>query len=162
VYQETTAEALVETIDADTDTRFDVVCLLEVVEHASDVPSLLQAAAALLKPSGLLFVSTLNRTVSSHVLAIIGAEYVMGYLPVGTHNWNQFRSPDEIAQLVWQEGQLVPVVARSGGGGMGQHTPMGMVLTEPPVGGRWKWKLDPTDTSVNWIGAYRKASVAAV
>jgi 2-polyprenyl-6-hydroxyphenyl methylase/3-demethylubiquinone-9 3-methyltransferase len=124
---------------------FDVVCLLEVLEHVYHVDSILQAAASLLKPNGVLFVSTLNRTWKSHALAIVGAEYVMGYLPVGTHDWNKFKSPREIEQHVRRAG-LTPLEIS------------GMVLTQPPppLGTRWSWKLHPNDIDVNWIGAYQR------
>jgi 2-polyprenyl-6-hydroxyphenyl methylase / 3-demethylubiquinone-9 3-methyltransferase len=91
-YEATTAEAL-----AATDARFDVVLTMEVVEHVADVVAFLQAAARLLKPNGLLFVATLNRTPASYVKAIIGAEYVLRWLPVGTHDWKKFCKPHEVA-----------------------------------------------------------------
>jgi ubiquinone biosynthesis O-methyltransferase len=120
------------------------------VEHATDVPSLLAAASSLVKPGGLLFISTINKTVKSHMLAIIGAEYIMGYLPIGTHDWNQFLSPRQVQEIITKQGGLVcvePVV--------GSVT--GMVLASPPWPGRcWNWKLDPNDTDVNWIGTYRR------
>ncbi len=75
---------------------FDVVLALEVVEHVSDVPAFMKRAAASLAPGGLLFVSTINRTLKSFVFAILGAEYVLRVLPRGTHNWKLFVSPTEI------------------------------------------------------------------
>jgi 2-polyprenyl-6-hydroxyphenyl methylase/3-demethylubiquinone-9 3-methyltransferase len=122
---------------------YDVICLLEVIEHVTDVPAILNAARSLLKPdTGRLFVSTMNRTAKSKLIAIIGAEYVMRYLPPGTHDWNQFRSPAEVQDLATNAGlNLVDV--------------QGMVITSPPFGGKWSWKLDPHDVDVNWIGTYR-------
>ncbi|CAB9513749.1 biosynthesis O-methyltransferase [Seminavis robusta] len=137
-------EELAATEDDNHPLLFDVVCLLEVLEHASDVASLVQAASSLVKPdTGLLFVSTMNRTWKSHLLTIVGAEYIMGYVPRGTHDWNQYLAPQEVAQTM-------------DGFGMEQVHVSGMVLTKPPLCGQWDWKLDGNDTDVNWIGAYRR------
>lgn len=77
--------------------RFDVVLALEVVEHVSNVPSFLGAAAALVAPRGMLFVSTIDRTFKSYVVAIIGAEYLLRVLPRGTHQWSFFVRPEELS-----------------------------------------------------------------
>ena len=76
--------------------RFDVVLALEVVEHVSDVPAFLTASAALLAPSGMLFVSTIDRTFKSFAVAIVGAEYLLRVLPRGTHQWSMFVRPEEL------------------------------------------------------------------
>jgi 2-polyprenyl-6-hydroxyphenyl methylase/3-demethylubiquinone-9 3-methyltransferase len=79
---------------------FDIVLSLEVVEHVASVPVFLSALASLVAPNGLLVIGTLNRTMLSYVKAIIGAEYVLGWLPRGTHDWRRFVRPDELdAQL---------------------------------------------------------------
>ncbi len=91
-YRCTTAEALVRT-----DIRFDAVVSLEVVEHVADVPTYLSAIYSLLKPGGCVILSTLNRTAQSYLTAIIGAEYIARLLPRGTHDWNKFLTPDELA-----------------------------------------------------------------
>jgi 2-polyprenyl-6-hydroxyphenyl methylase / 3-demethylubiquinone-9 3-methyltransferase len=75
---------------------FDVVLNMEVVEHVADVAAYLQACARLVKPGGLTFVATLNKTLKSLALAKIGAEYVLGWLPRGTHDWNRFVPPTEL------------------------------------------------------------------
>jgi 2-polyprenyl-6-hydroxyphenyl methylase / 3-demethylubiquinone-9 3-methyltransferase len=75
---------------------FDIVLSLEVVEHVADLSTFLDALAALVKPGGLLVIGTLNRTSVSYVKAIIGAEYVLGWLPRGTHDWRKFVTPDEL------------------------------------------------------------------
>lgn len=75
---------------------FDVVLALEVVEHVSDVPTFLKRAAASLAPGGLMFISTIDRTLKSFIFAIVGAEYVLRVLPRGTHSWRQFVRPAEI------------------------------------------------------------------
>ncbi|NJM55748.1 MAG: bifunctional 2-polyprenyl-6-hydroxyphenol methylase/3-demethylubiquinol 3-O-methyltransferase UbiG, partial [Verrucomicrobiae bacterium] len=76
---------------------FDVVTCLEVVEHIPDVASFLVSVASAVRPGGLLIVSTINRTMRSYALAIVAAEYVLGWLPRGTHDWNRFVRPDELA-----------------------------------------------------------------
>jgi 2-polyprenyl-6-hydroxyphenyl methylase / 3-demethylubiquinone-9 3-methyltransferase len=124
------------------ESKFDVICILEVLEHATDVDSILHSASSLLHANGTLFVSTMNRTLKSQIIAIVGAEYVMGYLPPGTHNWNQFMSPQEVDQKMKQVG-LQEVDSK------------GMVLSAPPFDGTWRWKLSDTDKDVNWIGAYK-------
>ncbi|WP_350297151.1 bifunctional 2-polyprenyl-6-hydroxyphenol methylase/3-demethylubiquinol 3-O-methyltransferase UbiG [Limnohabitans sp. Rim8] len=80
--------------------RFDVVLALEVVEHVSDVPAFLTTAAACLAPGGMLFVSTIDRTFKSFVVAIIGAEYLLRVLPRGTHQWSMFVRPEELSSAL--------------------------------------------------------------
>lgn len=92
-YRETTAEAL-----ADTGAQFDIVLALEIVEHVADVDLFLQSCARLVKPGGLLFLSTLNRTAKAWALAIAGAEYVLRWLPRGTHDWKKFLKPSEVVR----------------------------------------------------------------
>jgi 2-polyprenyl-6-hydroxyphenyl methylase/3-demethylubiquinone-9 3-methyltransferase len=78
--------------------RFDIVLAMEVVEHVVDVGAFLARCASVLKPGGLMVVSTLNRTWKSFALAIVGAEYVLRWLPRGTHQWEKFVTPEELAQ----------------------------------------------------------------
>jgi 2-polyprenyl-6-hydroxyphenyl methylase/3-demethylubiquinone-9 3-methyltransferase len=78
--------------------RFDIVLAMEVVEHVSDVGMFIGRCAAMLKPGGLMVVSTLNRNWKSFALAIVGAEYVLRWLPRGTHQWEKFVTPDELAR----------------------------------------------------------------
>ncbi|MDE2376002.1 bifunctional 2-polyprenyl-6-hydroxyphenol methylase/3-demethylubiquinol 3-O-methyltransferase UbiG [Bradyrhizobium sp.] len=80
--------------------RFDIVLAMEVVEHVTDVGAFLARCAAMLKPNGLMVVSTLNRNWKSFALAIVGAEYVLRWLPRGTHEWNKFVTPDELAKYL--------------------------------------------------------------
>ena len=80
--------------------RFDVVLAMEVVEHVSDVGLFLQRCTAMLKPGGLMVISTLNRNWKSFALAIVGAEYVLRWLPRGTHQWDKFVTPDELAKYL--------------------------------------------------------------
>ncbi len=90
-YINTSAEEL-----AATGRQFDVVLNMEVIEHVADVTSFMQASAQLLKPNGLMLVATLNRTLKSFAFAIVGAEYIMRWLPAGTHDWKKFLKPHEI------------------------------------------------------------------
>jgi 2-polyprenyl-6-hydroxyphenyl methylase/3-demethylubiquinone-9 3-methyltransferase len=81
---------------ADQEGTFDVVLSLEVVEHVANLPKFLEALARLVAPRGVLLIGTLNRTLRSYVTAIIGAEYVLGWLSRGTHNWHKFVKPTEL------------------------------------------------------------------
>lgn len=92
-YRQSTAEAL-----AGAGERFDIVLALEIVEHVADADLFLLSCSRLVKPGGLLFLSTLNRTAKAWALAIAGAEYVLGWLPRGTHDWRKFLKPSEIAR----------------------------------------------------------------
>ena len=91
-YRHSTAEEL-----AAAGEQFDLVLNMEVVEHVADVPSFIGASAALLRPGGLMILSTLNRTAKSYLMAIVGAEYVLRWLPRGTHDWRKFLRPSELA-----------------------------------------------------------------
>ena len=94
-YQATTAEEL-----ADKGETFDVVLTMEVVEHVSDVDLFISECARMVKPGGLMVIATLNRTLKSHALAIIGAEYILRWLPVGTHTWDKFVKPEELERAL--------------------------------------------------------------
>jgi 2-polyprenyl-6-hydroxyphenyl methylase/3-demethylubiquinone-9 3-methyltransferase len=90
-YRAATAEQLAEAGE-----RFDVILNMEVIEHVADPAAFVATCAGLLKPGGVMFVATLNRTLKSFGLAIIGAEYVLGWLPKGTHQWEKFITPAEL------------------------------------------------------------------
>jgi len=77
--------------------RFDIVLAMEVVEHVSDVSKFLNRCAAMLKPGGMMVISTINRNWKSFALAIVGAEFILRWLPRGTHQWEKFVTPDELA-----------------------------------------------------------------
>ncbi|WP_341808409.1 bifunctional 2-polyprenyl-6-hydroxyphenol methylase/3-demethylubiquinol 3-O-methyltransferase UbiG [Wolbachia endosymbiont (group E) of Neria commutata] len=77
--------------------RYDIILLMEVVEHVDNLEFFMKRSIELLKPGGLIFLSTINRTMKSFLLAIVGAEYILNWLPKGTHNWNKFMKPSEIA-----------------------------------------------------------------
>jgi 2-polyprenyl-6-hydroxyphenyl methylase/3-demethylubiquinone-9 3-methyltransferase len=89
---------------ADAGVRFDAVLALEVVEHVPDVPAFIAVCARLMRPGGLMVVATLNRTLKSYALAIIGAEYILRWLPVGTHRWERFVTPQELKAALEHSG----------------------------------------------------------
>ncbi|WP_208347104.1 bifunctional 2-polyprenyl-6-hydroxyphenol methylase/3-demethylubiquinol 3-O-methyltransferase UbiG [Pseudaestuariivita rosea] len=130
-YRHTTAEALVEEAE-----KFDVVLNMEVVEHVADPLAYLTACQRLLKPGGLHICSTINRNPKSFAAAIVGAEYVMRWLPKGTHEWQKFITPDELFELLKKAG-LDPVDRK------------GFVFN--PI--TWSWKISERDTSVNYVTA---------
>jgi 2-polyprenyl-6-hydroxyphenyl methylase/3-demethylubiquinone-9 3-methyltransferase len=90
-YRATTAEAL-----AAAGERFDVILNMEVIEHVADLNLFVESCASMLKPGGMMFVATINRTAKAFALAIVGAEYVLGWLPRGTHDWTKFVKPLEL------------------------------------------------------------------
>jgi len=79
--------------------KFDVVLNMEIVEHVEDLNFFIKKSSNLLKKNGLMFIATLNKTFKSYVLAIIGAEYVLRWLPIGTHDWEKFVKPDNLVSL---------------------------------------------------------------
>ncbi len=137
-YRHTTAEDMVAAGEA-----FDVVLNMEVVEHVSDPLAYLTACQNLLKPQGLMICSTLNRNAKSYVMAIIGAEQVMRWLPKGTHDWKKFITPDELFDLLRKAG-LDPVDRK------------GMVFN--PLG--WSWSISARDLSCNYVTASLKPGAA--
>lgn len=128
-YLHTTAEDL-----AALGEQFDIVLNMEVIEHVADPASFLRACSALLKPGGLHICSTLNRTVKSYGAAIIGAEYVMRWLPRGTHEWKKFITPEELCALL-TAADLDPV------------DKTGFVFN--PL--TWNWSLSHRDLGVNYV-----------
>jgi len=128
-YRHTTAEDM-----AAAGETFDVILNMEVVEHVSDSLAYLTACREMLKPGGLMVCSTINRNPKSYMMAIIGAEHVMRWLPKGTHEWNKFITPDELFALLTQAG-LDPVDRK------------GFVFN--PVA--WSWRISDKDLSVNYV-----------
>ena len=133
-YRHTTAEALAEAGE-----QFDVVLNMEVIEHVADPQAYLDACHALLKPRGLMVCSTINRNPKSYIMTIIGAEYVMRWLPRGTHEWDKFITPDELYELIRSAG-LTP------------KNRAGFVFN--PL--TWDWKLSDSDLSVNYVTSSTK------
>jgi len=133
-YRHTTAEAMAEAGEA-----FDVVLNMEVVEHVADPLAYLAACQRLLNPGGLHLCSTINRTAKSFAAAVVGAEYVMRWLPRGTHDWARFITPDELYDLLRKAG--FDPVDRKGF----QFNPVS-----------WRWSLSDRDLSVNYVTASLK------
>ena len=116
--------------------QFDVVIAMEIIEHVENPQAFVRTCASLMKPGGLMLCSTLNRNPKSYMVAIIGAEWVMRWLPKGTHEWSKFITPDELYKLI-EEAALEPMDR------------MGMVFN--PV--TWGWSLSERDLSVNYVTA---------
>jgi len=79
--------------------KFDVILNMEIIEHVEDINFFLESSASLLKKNGIMFVATLNKTLKSYIFAIVGAEYVMRWLPIGTHEWEKFVKPEELINI---------------------------------------------------------------
>ncbi|MEZ5725230.1 MAG: bifunctional 2-polyprenyl-6-hydroxyphenol methylase/3-demethylubiquinol 3-O-methyltransferase UbiG [Paracoccaceae bacterium] len=127
-YRAETAESLLAAGES-----YDAVLAMEIVEHVADPPGFVASCHDLLRPGGVLVMSTLNRTLRSYGAAIIGAEWVMRWLPKGTHEWQRFVTPDELAAMM--EGAGLRVADRRG-----------MVFN--PIS--WGWSLSDRDLSVNY------------
>jgi 2-polyprenyl-6-hydroxyphenyl methylase/3-demethylubiquinone-9 3-methyltransferase len=103
--------------------QFDVVLALEVIEHVANPEHFVQACAQVLKPNGIMIIATLNRTSASFALAIVGAEYILGWLPKGTHSWSAFVTPDELT--TWLSGAALLPKSETG-------------MVYHPLADRWK------------------------
>ncbi len=133
-YRTTTAEALAEKGE-----QFDVVLALEIIEHVGDVALFLESVSKLVKPGGILIMSTLNRTMKSYALAIVGAEYVLRWLPRGTHDWKKFLTPAELIQPLQVHG-------------LKHMESKGMVMN--PL--KWEWQMSDSDLEVNYYASFTK------
>lgn len=133
-YRHTTAEAM-----AAAGEQFDVVLNMEVVEHVADPLGYLTACQQLLKPGGLHLCSTINRNPKSFAMAIVGAEWIMRWLPKGTHEWDKFITPDELFDLITNAG-MEPVDRK------------GYVFNFA----RFTWSISDRDLSVNYVTAALK------
>ena len=118
--------------------KFDLVLNIEIVEHVEDVNFFIKKSSELLKKNGLMFVATLNRTLKSYIFAIIGAEYILRWLPIGTHEWNKFLTPEELTNFGQKNSLLVEKID-------------GMVFN--PLSNRWKVSQD---CAVNYIIKFKK------
>ena len=136
-YRATTAEALAEAGE-----KFDVILNMEVVEHVSDVPLFVNACAGMVKPGGLMFVATINRTLKALALAIVGAEYVLRWLPRGTHQFGRLVRPEELEKALTDAG--MGIVDRTG-------------VAYNPLADRWQ---KSRDMDVNYMLLAEKLSVA--
>ncbi|MDW4549203.1 bifunctional 2-polyprenyl-6-hydroxyphenol methylase/3-demethylubiquinol 3-O-methyltransferase UbiG [Defluviimonas sp. D31] len=130
-YRHTTAEALAAAGEV-----FDIVLAMEIVEHVADPQAFVTTCRELLKPGGLMIASTINRNTKSFLAAIIGAEWVMRWLPKGTHDWAKFITPDELFGLM-RAAELDPIDRK------------GFVFN--PVS--WRWSISDRDLSVNYVAA---------
>ncbi len=135
-YRATTAEALV-----DRGETFDIVLALEIVEHVSDVSAFLAALTHLVVPGGMLVMSTLNRTVKSLLMAKIGAEYILRWLPVGTHDWDRFLKPSELTLPLEHHGFMLRNMS-------------GIIFS--PF--KQEWRIDPKDIDVNYIATFVRSN----
>jgi len=127
-YEAATAEDMVAKGNS-----YDAVLLLEVVEHVPDVPAFLKAVAPLVRPGGIMILSTLNRTLKAYALAIVGAEYILRWLPIGTHQWDRFVRPEELGTALSTSGLKLT-------------DKIGMVYN--PLDDEWRLGLD---TDVNYF-----------
>ncbi|MSO65404.1 MAG: bifunctional 2-polyprenyl-6-hydroxyphenol methylase/3-demethylubiquinol 3-O-methyltransferase UbiG [Alphaproteobacteria bacterium] len=118
--------------------RFDVILNMEVIEHVADVPAFLGACATMLNPGGVMVLATLNRTMKAYGLAILGAEYVLRWLPTGTHDWNKFLRPSELAAALRHVGLTLADLRG---------------VSYGVVDGSWRLSAD---LSVNYIGLARR------
>ncbi|MEJ1160383.1 bifunctional 2-polyprenyl-6-hydroxyphenol methylase/3-demethylubiquinol 3-O-methyltransferase UbiG [Prosthecomicrobium sp. N25] len=128
-YRATTAEDLAEAGET-----FDVVLAMEIVEHVADPALFVAECARMVRPGGLLFMATLNRTLKSYALAIVGAEYVLRWLPRGTHDWSKFIRPGELCDMIGAAG--MEILDRTG-------------VTYDPL--RDRWSRNPRDLDVNYM-----------
>lgn len=113
--------------------QYDAVTALEIIEHVADIPAFVKASCDLLKPGGRIFYSTINRTAKSYALAIIGAEYLLRWVPRGTHTWSKFVKPHELVRELEKNGIVIDDMR-------------GMVMH--PLTFQWRW--DEKDLSVNY------------
>ena len=118
--------------------KYDLVLNMEIVEHVEDVNFFIKKSSELLKKNGLMFVATLNRTLKSYIFAIIGAEYILRWLPIGTHEWNKFLTPEELTNFGKKNSLLVEKID-------------GMVFN--PLSNRWNVSKD---CAVNYIIKFKK------
>jgi 2-polyprenyl-6-hydroxyphenyl methylase/3-demethylubiquinone-9 3-methyltransferase len=134
-YRATTAEAL-----ADAGEKFDIVIASEVVEHVADLALFTKRTSEMVKSGGFMAVTTINRTMKSFALAIVGAEYILRWLPVGTHTWDRFVTPEEMRR-------------QFAANGMSEIDRGGIIFN--PLSGEWR---RGNDTDVNYMIAARKAA----
>ena len=118
--------------------EFDIILNMEIVEHVEDVNFFIESCSKLLKKNGIMFVATLNKTLKSYVFAIIGAEYVLRWLPIGTHEWDKFVKPEELISILKKNNFKLEKVD-----GMKFN-----ILTD-------KWKISG-DKSINYITKFIK------
>ena len=118
--------------------KFDVILNMEIIEHVEDINFFLKSSSALLKKNGIMFVATLNKTLKSYIFAIVGAEYILRWLPIGTHEWDKFVKPEELIKISQKNNLKLKKLD-----GMKFN-----LITDD-------WKLS-TDKSINYIAQFEK------
>ena len=120
------------------DRKFDVILNMEIIEHVEDVDIFLKSCSSLLKKEGLMFVATINKTLKSYLFAIIGAEYILRWLPIGTHEWDKFINPNDLIKISKKYNLQLQNLD-----GMKFN-----IITD-------KWSIS-SDKSINYIGKFNK------
>ena len=121
-----------------TKVKFDVILNMEIVEHVKDIDFFLKTSSKLLKKGGIMFVATLNKTLKSYVFAIIGAEYILRWLPIGTHEWEKFVKPEDLINILKKHNLKLEILE-------------GMKFNL--IKDKW---IVSSDTSINYIGKFIK------
>jgi len=121
-----------------TETKFDVILNMEIIEHVEDVDIFLKSCSSLLKKEGIMFVATINKTLKSYLFAIIGAEYILRWLPIGTHEWDKFIDPNDLIKISKKYNLQLQNLD-----GMKFN-----IITD-------KWSIS-SDKSINYIGKFNK------
>ena len=119
-------------------TKFDVILNMEIIEHVNDVNYFIKKSSELLKKNGIMFIATINKTLKSYIFAIIGAEYILRWLPIGTHEWEKFVSPEDIKKICSKNNLNLESL---------NGVKLDLLTNN--------WKLDK-DTSVNYICKFKK------
>ena len=118
--------------------KFDVILNMEIVEHVEDVNLFLKESSKFLKKNGIMFIATLNKTLKSYIFAILGAEYILRWLPIGTHDWNMFISPDKLVKICEKNSLSLDEI---------------LGVKYNVISGEWDFS---TDDDVNYIARFKK------
>ncbi len=118
--------------------KFDVILNMEIVEHVENVNLFLKESSKFLKKNGIMFIATLNKTLKSYVFAILGAEYILRWLPIGTHDWNMFISPDKLVKICEKNSLSLDEI---------------LGVKYNVISGEWDFS---TDDDVNYIARFKK------
>ncbi len=121
-----------------TNQKFDVILNMEIVEHVEDINFFIKQSSKFLKKSGIMFVATLNKTLKSYLLAIIGAEYILKWLPIGTHDWEKFVKPESLIKICKKNSLSIKKIDG---------------MTFNPIFDQWNVS---EDKSVNYISKFKK------
>ena len=118
--------------------KFDVILNMEIVEHVENVNLFLKESSKFLKKNGIMFIATLNKTLKSYIFAILGAEYILRWLPIGTHDWNMFISPDKLVKICEKNSLSLDEI---------------LGVKYNVISGDWDFS---TDDDVNYIARFKK------